>query len=781
MEAAEAGVLIHAAYAEGRRPDDRGVRFCFEEESLSGRIGALARRFAQNRRKNGADAPALVDVARGDRIFTRISPEGAASFCFRTETGSGGFVSVIVGAPRRLVRLRQVPFAIGAPVARRPVYGRYMDLAVGDLHFLYIPPDSLVHRSLREDLNVLLHRMTVHLVLIDEAHAMSEWSQAFDPSCLRITSLIEYLSVQSPELSVIALSHAAPPMVRRDIVSALDLRDVTPAAPQNFYRENIRFEAHATEDPAEKARILEGIMAEDAGAADGTFDPPVATPVEDAAVRFSMRTRAVERDASAVCIRITDGLDGSPEDYLLGAVHAADRRPEVRSVLLAEPPNAACAADMRRRLSWAPGCMSGPCPFGKTAICDYGRRSLSIDRLRPDPETAASAVLKALDALIAGVEAGESPVRIPLTPEDRKQTELALWRLSMIGVLELYFIDAREDPPAFKVYGFNSRLNDEAAMAAIFAYLQKCAASAARTVSADEIARQVKKNQTVDWYRSRHGDAMDRCVRAAVQAGGLRGFAAHERFYRETLDYLLPFICRVADDLKEMAFQTLWRFNEFLHGASCRYAALLQRTRAADETWTCGRCDRCAPAPPREAASGALNAPDAADDLDVRLREWLDAGDAAVDWRRAEEFVQAGGEKRRTLLRRACRAAEETPRHIRALYLIAALSDDVFKGRHYMALIRAAGRKMTPAGICRLYESLNADPDIRKMMFDLLDDAHGALNRRTGEEWLYREAKNLDLDDRTLDFLGARVVLNEIARADLKPVNEAITRLIEEM
>jgi ATP-dependent DNA helicase RecQ len=91
----------------------------------------------------------------------------------------------------------------------------------------------------------------VSLLVVDEAHCVSEWGHDFRPAYLALGALAEDLG----RPTILALTATAPPQVREEIVSRLGLRDpkivVRPVA-----RPNLRFEATGCESEDAKRRHL---------------------------------------------------------------------------------------------------------------------------------------------------------------------------------------------------------------------------------------------------------------------------------------------------------------------------------------------------------------------------------------------------------------------------------------------------------------------------------------------------------------------------------------------
>jgi ATP-dependent DNA helicase RecQ len=91
------------------------------------------------------------------------------------------------------------------------------ELADDALEFLFLAPEQLANHAVLDEL--VADRPS--LVVIDEAHCISEWGHDFRPDYLRLGSAIEALG----HPTVLALTATAGPPVREEIVERLGLRE----------------------------------------------------------------------------------------------------------------------------------------------------------------------------------------------------------------------------------------------------------------------------------------------------------------------------------------------------------------------------------------------------------------------------------------------------------------------------------------------------------------------------------------------------------------------------
>lgn len=106
-------------------------------------------------------------------------------------------------------------------------------LTNGRARFLYVSPEKLRNANFRDD----LRRLPVRLIVVDEAHCISQWGYDFRPSYLKIADLRKV----HPNVPVLALTATATPMVADDIMTKLEFRDGSRKFKMSFSRDNISY------------------------------------------------------------------------------------------------------------------------------------------------------------------------------------------------------------------------------------------------------------------------------------------------------------------------------------------------------------------------------------------------------------------------------------------------------------------------------------------------------------------------------------------------------------
>jgi ATP-dependent DNA helicase RecQ len=129
------------------------------------------------------------------------------------------------------------------------------ELAEDALEFLFLAPEQLANQDVLDELAVA----RPSLLVVDEAHCISEWGHDFRPDYLRVGAAAQALG-RPP---ILALTATAAPPVRDEIVERLGLRDPAVLV-RGFDRPNIRLEVqrfHGDRGGERKRRALEDRIA----------------------------------------------------------------------------------------------------------------------------------------------------------------------------------------------------------------------------------------------------------------------------------------------------------------------------------------------------------------------------------------------------------------------------------------------------------------------------------------------------------------------------------------
>ena len=115
----------------------------------------------------------------------------------------------------------------------------YEKCLYGNCRFLYVSPERLGSTGFLDRLK----HMPVSLIVVDEAHCISQWGYDFRPSFLRIAEVRKLF----PDVPVLALTATATPIVVNDIMHRLEFRQPNVLS-KSFARNNITYVVRATSD-----------------------------------------------------------------------------------------------------------------------------------------------------------------------------------------------------------------------------------------------------------------------------------------------------------------------------------------------------------------------------------------------------------------------------------------------------------------------------------------------------------------------------------------------------
>src|SRR5438067_5283135 len=121
------------------------------------------------------------------------------------------------------------------------------DIVLGRAFIVYVTPERLADPRFRE----LLKARKVELVVVDEAHCVSQWGHDFRPDYLALGEAIDDLG-RPP---VMALTATATPDVIEDILAQLRMPDAE-VVHTGFYRPNLELNVVQTRGDAEKRALL---------------------------------------------------------------------------------------------------------------------------------------------------------------------------------------------------------------------------------------------------------------------------------------------------------------------------------------------------------------------------------------------------------------------------------------------------------------------------------------------------------------------------------------------
>lgn len=186
----------------------------------------------------------IVDaVIYGNDVLTLLPTGGGKSLCFQlpgiAREGLTLVVSPLIALmDDQVINLQKRGFrakAISSSMSFREIDMVLDNARFGGLDFLYISPERIQTHLFIERLKL----MNLGLIVVDEAHCISEWGHDFRPAYLSIANIREY----HPKVPIIALTATATEKVKADIQQYLEMRD-TRVFEASFQRNNLAYEVY---------------------------------------------------------------------------------------------------------------------------------------------------------------------------------------------------------------------------------------------------------------------------------------------------------------------------------------------------------------------------------------------------------------------------------------------------------------------------------------------------------------------------------------------------------
>ena len=182
----------------------------------------------------------IESVLKGNDTLALLPTGGGKSICFQVPGLMMGNLCLVISPLIALMRdqvdgLNQkgIPAAsLHSGLSFYEVKKILKEATEGRYKFLYCSPERLESRLFMEYLPAL----PVSLFVIDEAHCISQWGYDFRPSYLRIASARKLLG----KVPLIAVTASATPLVQKDIVQQLGLKEVS-VFRQSFERPNLSY------------------------------------------------------------------------------------------------------------------------------------------------------------------------------------------------------------------------------------------------------------------------------------------------------------------------------------------------------------------------------------------------------------------------------------------------------------------------------------------------------------------------------------------------------------
>ncbi len=202
----------------------------------------------------------IKSVLEGRDTLALLSTGGGKSICFQVPglyfQGITLVITPLIALMKDQVeRLRkhQIPAeAIYSGMSTRETELAINHVLHANTKFLYISPERLVSEFFRE----ILRHCKISLIVVDEAHCISQWGYDFRPTYLRIAEIRPFF----PDIPLLALTATATPIVVKDIQDKLAFRKEN-LFQGSFVRPNLVYVVYREENKLQKLqRILKGVQ-----------------------------------------------------------------------------------------------------------------------------------------------------------------------------------------------------------------------------------------------------------------------------------------------------------------------------------------------------------------------------------------------------------------------------------------------------------------------------------------------------------------------------------------
>lgn len=197
-----------------------------------------------------AQIPIIESVVSGRDTLGLLTTGGGKSICFQVPAmmteGTCVVVSPLIALMKDQVaqlNRRKIPSAAFYSAQSKENQTKILDyLHDGKLKFLYISPERLN----TQDFRTRLRQVKINLLVIDEAHCISQWGYDFRPAYLKIPNAYEVLT----KVPILALTATATPRVVEDIHEKLEMKQPKVFV-SSYFKPNLSYQIKFSERKVE--------------------------------------------------------------------------------------------------------------------------------------------------------------------------------------------------------------------------------------------------------------------------------------------------------------------------------------------------------------------------------------------------------------------------------------------------------------------------------------------------------------------------------------------------
>lgn len=195
-------------------------------------------------------------VLAGKDCLALLPTGGGKSLCFQVpalcKSGTTIVISPLISLMEdqvaNLVQKGISATYITSSLTAAQQFDRLQNSKKGLYKLVYVAPERLQNGIFK----AIIAQLSITLIVIDEAHCISQWGQSFRPDYLEIATFIKTLPTKP---TILALTATATPKTQQEIIAALCLKNPTVVA-DSFQRKNIQLVVFETKSHAVKLLTL---------------------------------------------------------------------------------------------------------------------------------------------------------------------------------------------------------------------------------------------------------------------------------------------------------------------------------------------------------------------------------------------------------------------------------------------------------------------------------------------------------------------------------------------
>jgi len=198
----------------------------------------------------------LSSVLEDKDVLAILPTGGGKSLCYQLPAVLGEGITIVVSPLIALMndqvqglRNRRVPCGSihsGQSMAEKKVI--FQQMAESPHYLLYLSPE----RAQKPGFAPWFMKQKILRIVVDEAHCVSQWGHDFRPEY----GMVKELRKLKPEVPIVALTATATPIVKRDIIDQLELRDPEHHV-YGFYRPNLFYQVEFCAEEHDKEAWVE--------------------------------------------------------------------------------------------------------------------------------------------------------------------------------------------------------------------------------------------------------------------------------------------------------------------------------------------------------------------------------------------------------------------------------------------------------------------------------------------------------------------------------------------